>query len=155
MKNVEQNEFGSRVTAMNVALGAKNALVPFHEAEQASMGSLAVSGYQGQRGKIIQVECRTLDSVVDELNVEPDFIKIDVEGFESLVLKGAAIVLSRFRPRIVLEANKGDDVELATQILLGHGYSFYNITNTGLQFFNRITPSDTYHNWLCSPSPSP
>ena len=80
------------------------------------MGSLAVNGYHGQRGKVIQVKCRTLDSIVEEFNLEPDFIKIDVEGFEHIVLSGASQTLSKFRPRIVLEANPGDPAAEMTEI---------------------------------------
>ena len=81
------------------------------------MGSFALDGYQGQRGKIIYVKCRTLDSIVEELNLEPDFLKIDVEVFEHVVLSGASRLLSKFRPRIALEANPGDDSAAVTPLL--------------------------------------
>lgn len=149
--NVAQNHFGARVTVLNMALGDSNATVSFHEAEQPTMGSLAVEGYQGQRGKIIQVQCRTLDSIVEELHLQPDFIKIDVEGFESAVLKGASRVLSEFRPRIVLEANPGDPCEDVTRILASNGYTFQIITDYGPEPRPEIIPVDAFKNWLCLP----
>ncbi len=149
--NVAQNNFSSRVTVLNVALGDSNGLVSFHEAEDPTMGSLATSGYQGQRGRIIQVECRTLDSVVEGLKIEPDFLKIDVEGFEDVVLSGATGVLSKFRPRIVLEANPGDPCARVNEILSKYGYEFRNITDTGPERRSEITPVDAYRNWLCVP----
>jgi len=116
------------------------------------MGSLALDGYRGQRGKIIHVKLRTLDSIVEELNIEPDFLKIDVEGFEHVVLSGASRLLSKFRPRIALEANPGDDSASVTQILSKHGYRFQNITKSGLEKRSEIVPMDAYRYWLCVPA---
>jgi FkbM family methyltransferase len=149
--NVAHNNLDSRVTILNVALGDTNGTASFHEAEDATMGSLAVDGYRGQRGRVIQVKCRTLDSIVEELNIEPDFLKIDVEGFEHLVLRGASRVLSKFRPRIVLEANPGDPAAAITHILSEHGYGFQNITDGGLERRSEIVPVEAYRNWLCVP----
>jgi len=116
------------------------------------MGSLAVDAYRGKPGRVIQVKCRTLDSIVGELNVEPDFLKIDVEGFEHLVLRGASRVLSSFRPRIVLEANPGAPGAEVTQILSKHGYGFQNITDRGLESRSEIVPVESYANWLRVPA---
>jgi FkbM family methyltransferase len=151
VNNVTQNNFNSRVTVLNVALSDSSGTVSFHEAEDSTMGSLAVDGYKGQRGRVIQVKCGTLDSIVEELNIEPDFVKMDVEGFEHLVLSGASQVLTKFRPRIVLEANPGDPANAITQILRKHGYGFQNITDSGLERRNEIIPVEAYHNWLCVP----
>jgi FkbM family methyltransferase len=149
--NVTQNNFDSRVTILNIALSDSNGAASFHEAEDSTMGSLAVDGYLGQKGRVIQVDSRTLDSIVEELNIEPDFLKIDVEGFAHLVLRGASLVLSKFRPRIVLEANPGDPGTELTQILAKHGYGFQNITDNGLETRSEIIPVDAYRNWLCEP----
>jgi FkbM family methyltransferase len=149
--NVAQNQFSSRVTALNIALGDSNKTVSFHQAENPAMSSLATEGYQGQRGKVIQVECRTLDSVVEELKLEPDFLKIDVEGFEDIVLSGASMVLSKFRPRIVLEANIGDPGNRMTEILTRHGYGFQILTENGPERRSEIIPDVAYKDWLCLP----
>ena len=50
------------------------------------------------------VDIRTLDS----LALRPDAIKIDVEGFESEVLKGMTQTLEQARPVLMLESNAND-----------------------------------------------
>lgn len=47
------------------------------------------------------VEVRRLD----ELELEPAFVKIDVEGFEPNVVRGLSATIRRCRPLILLEAN--------------------------------------------------
>lgn len=152
--NVIQNKLNSRVTILNIAIGGSDGVVDFHEADDARMGSLAKQGYQGQAGKVIRVECRTLDSIVAELNIEPSFIKIDVEGFSDTVLSGASWLLEKVRPRIVLEANPGDSCLRITEILSDHRYAMHLITDSGLESHEQITPSAKYRNWLCLPSTS-
>ena len=151
-RNVKVNHFDNRVKILNIALGESNGVVSFHEAEDSTMGSLAVDGYQGQRGRLIEVQCRILDSVVEELKIEPDFMKIDVEGFEHIVLSGATAMLNKYHPRIVLEANPGDRADLVTEILSRHGYSFHNITDGGLEKRSEIQPREDFRNWLCVPA---
>jgi FkbM family methyltransferase len=151
--NVAQNGLESRVTILNVAAGDSNGVVDFHEAENALMGSLRVNGYKGQPGKIIQVQCRTLDSIVDECNIEPDFIKIDVEGFEDAVLVGARQLLYKFRPHIVLEANPGDPCAGVTKILKEHGYTMHLITDEGIEVRDEIIAVERYRNWFCRALP--
>lgn len=54
----------------------------------------------------IKVKVRTLDSLFDS-EIKIDFIKIDVEGAELLVLKGARELLLKSRPLIVFECGLG------------------------------------------------
>ncbi len=53
-------------------------------------------------GMLIQVPMETLDIA----NVAPNFIKIDVEGCELKVLKGAEKTIEKYRPIIVIEINQ-------------------------------------------------
>jgi methyltransferase FkbM-like protein len=70
----------------------------------------------------------TLDREVDELRLVPALIKIDVEGAELEVLKGAARVLEAHRPRLLISlhprrlAQVGADCETVLAWLRAHRY---------------------------------
>ena len=67
----------------------------------------------------ISVEIKTLDS----FNLEPEFIKIDVEGFEYQVLLGAENTINTYRPILLIEGvAEGDRVH---QLLQAWGYDIY------------------------------
>ncbi len=52
----------------------------------------------------------TVDDFVNRQNISVvDFLKIDVEGHEAAVLKGASTTISRDMPFILAEANDGSD----------------------------------------------
>lgn len=52
------------------------------------------------------VEGDTVDVVtIDSLNVRPDFIKLDVEGYEYLALLGAERTIREYRPVVLFEEN--------------------------------------------------
>jgi FkbM family methyltransferase len=54
----------------------------------------------------LEVRTQTVDAFVEELTIERlDFIKIDVEGAEHLVLQGAMSTLAAHRPIVILENN--------------------------------------------------
>jgi FkbM family methyltransferase len=69
-------------------------------------------------GKTLEVECDTLDNIVKDRRV--DVIKIDVEGAEVQVLKGAKQTLDRIR-KIVIEIH-GDNSEQVKQELSQYGF---------------------------------
>ncbi len=64
--------------------------------------------YIGERG--IPVQIKTLDS----FNLPADFIKIDTEGYEANILRGAAETLKKYKPIIVMSAyhKPNDETEL-------------------------------------------
>lgn len=49
----------------------------------------------------------TLDQYVKDYGVTPDFIKIDAEGMEVKILRGAAELLRNHGPKLILEVNEG------------------------------------------------
>ena len=109
-----------------VAIGNSNGETRFRIAADSSMGKLADSpfqpGYAGEQE--IPVTLKTLDALVfDEGLVAPDLIKIDVEGAEELVLRGAARVLREVRPRLFMEIHSGQLEGVCQEILKSAGYT--------------------------------
>lgn len=82
----------------------------------------------------------TLDEVLVELKINRvDWVKIDVDGHELQVIKGATTTLTRFRPNIMMELaydydgeeSKKDFDELIL-LLTGYGYHFREISGKSL-----------------------
>lgn len=63
----------------------------------------------------------SLDFMIDIFE-NVSVIKIDVEGFEYYVLKGAEIFLKKFKPSIIIEIFK-DNYEKTNELLISYGYS--------------------------------
>lgn len=51
------------------------------------------------------VNTTTLDQIIADFKLTPSLVKIDCEGFETLILKGAGTVLSKIRPAFMIECN--------------------------------------------------
>jgi len=62
-----------------------------------------------------------------EVNALPriDLIKIDAEGFEPSVLRGASNLISRHRPDIFVEANESETASQIMELMRSHGYVGY------------------------------
>jgi len=58
------------------------------------------------------VEVVSLDHFVQSEGIRPDFVKIDVEGFEWEVLQGAARLLSEVKPMLMVEMRRNQETVL-------------------------------------------
>ncbi|MGA3310601.1 MAG: FkbM family methyltransferase, partial [Xanthobacteraceae bacterium] len=76
-----------------------------------SMAKLASSPFQNNAvsGREISIDIRRIDTLVAAQEcLPPNIIKIDVEGAELDVLRGARAVLDRYRPAVFLEAHSDE-----------------------------------------------
>jgi FkbM family methyltransferase len=119
----------NNVVTLHSAAAALPGVATFYDApaESFGMGSLAARF----KGGGVEVPMVTLDAVVAEYGAtEIAAIKIDVEGFEADVLRGANRILSQKDPPQVLfefndwaERREGCYPGAAQEVLLDHGYS--------------------------------
>lgn len=73
----------------------------------------------------IQVDVSTVDAIVAGGLPAPDFMKIDVEGHELPLFRGAIETLRRCKPAIIFEATR-HQAEVG-EILTGLGYTLYDV----------------------------
>ncbi len=89
----------------NVAVSTENGYADFYVPEDGDVyGTLQPNGYVSADTPTIRVETRRLDELLKECSVSRvDAIKIDVEGAEMDVLRGAVSTIDRFRPTLIVE----------------------------------------------------
>lgn len=88
--NQSLNGMDSSLLSYQVACGAEEGNVDMHF----NWHHLEVSGKGDEKLETVSVPVRPLDALCEESAVSPEVVKIDVEGFELEVLKGAQVVLS-------------------------------------------------------------
>src|SRR5262245_6915082 len=76
------------------------------------------------RGKVRFIETVVLVVPIDDLTLTPDFVKIDVEGFEIEVLRGMMATIERCKPVFMIEFDPGQAASLI-DMLLPFGYRPY------------------------------
>jgi FkbM family methyltransferase len=93
------------------------------------IGAETVYNFRPQKLRVEEAECRT--KTLDSFNLEPVFVKVDVEGLEYAVLEGARQTLTRHLPVVLLEYSEADD--RAKQLLHSLGYAEYAYDGSGFE----------------------
>lgn len=90
-----------------------------------------VDGSEHTQPEVVRVT--TLDSLVAEQGLQRvDFVKVDVDGYEGKVLRGAQETLKRWHPQILFEisptamATHGDEAVALLQLLAKLGYALFD-----------------------------
>ena len=116
------NQIEDLVTVMNCGVGSQNGVLAFTNSEDTR--NRVSSSRDG--GEVTQVPVVTLDSAIDHAG--PMILKIDVEGYEYEVLKGAEVLLSSGEVQaILIEVNceggyYGSSKEQIHELITSHGF---------------------------------
>ena len=129
-ENVSLNQF-TNVTVVNKGLSDKQEQRPLYYSEAGLAEGTASLKYADGRAASERVTLDTIDNLIPELPI-PDFIKIDVEGYQLEVLRGAEYCLKTHAPLLMAELR---DVGETNRAIFGEiedyvadlGYQLYEI----------------------------
>ncbi|BAX92330.1 hypothetical protein MSG_02181 [Mycobacterium shigaense] len=123
--NVAANGLQGRVRTLRVAAGDSVGDVNFFVAADSGFSSLKNTHHAPIREQIT-VPCTTLDALAAQLPGPIGLLKIDVEGLERTVIAGAAELLRRDRPVLMVEIfgcyDSNPDPEGTVEDIRAYGY---------------------------------
>lgn len=91
--------------ALSDAKDTATLYIPGNSVSEGSSPSASIYKNHGEdgRGHVESVQTNTLDDYCTAKNIQPSFLKIDVEGNELKVFKGGERILKEYRPKVLVE----------------------------------------------------
>jgi FkbM family methyltransferase len=138
LNTVSPAQGGSDVEVYDVALGEGRGEVDLHVFAGLPHGHASTRPLGRQDHTAQRVSCRTLDDLLHGAGEMPALVKLDVEGSELNVLRGATTVLAARRSMWLVEVNTqtsaafGYDPMALTEPF-GDGYAVYRLGPTGFE----------------------
>lgn len=129
-KNIQLNNLKNKIDAFNIGLAAKKSKGEILLEDKSNSGMAKIN--LNESGKI---NLTTLDDVILSKEEKISLIKIDVEGMELNVLKGAQEILRRDHPLLYVEAGNKVQFNKINSYLKDFGYKVthrFNATPTYL-----------------------
>ncbi len=131
------------VQVINKAISDVRGNALFFEEPDFGETSSLISSFSSDSSRRVRVLVSTIDDELQQLNIaKVDYLKIDVEGFDYHVLRGAASSLENKKVSFLqFEYNKpwasaGSTLIHAIDYLVGKGYDVYILRKGGLYNFN-------------------
>ena len=166
-KNIELNaDLESRIVLEQMMLGDSTTSLPdqTYSSWPLTHGPARHERHGGRLMPTTGAQTSSVDQYVREAGIRRlDLMKIDVDGYECAVLRGAHSTLTSMRPSIVMEfapyvlEEAGTSVEGLAEILRRHGYHLY-AASTGqllpiaMERLKRLLPDGSGINVVCVPS---
>lgn len=111
LRHVLMNELAERVTIVSAAVGATSGEAVLYAADVAGMSRLGKANPAiADRVSEIKVPLLTLDEYCTAAGLEPDWLFIDIEGFEIAALQGARQLIQSRREKLGLVVEMHPDV---------------------------------------------
>ena len=155
-RNIELNGVGDTVLASNFALGSEKTTVTIYLPTFSGSSASSLKNLHPDE-ESIQVEARveTLDDYFASRGLDRlDFMKIDVEGAELLVLQGGVQTLSRHKPLLFMELLRkwakpfGYHPNDVIALLGQQGYRCYSHQDGTLARFSEMTDESVETNFF-------
>jgi FkbM family methyltransferase len=131
------NSLESKIEIHDAAVLARNGNTQLRVASQEKgHGNSQIVGAPGSEKRTVTVACISLNEVA-KTKVLPTLIKVDVEGSESDVFRGAEQVFERCRPDVICEIHDATNEAFVVDWLNRRGYSLEWIKNQNSAEFPR------------------
>lgn len=137
-KNIKSNRLQKKVSSHNAALGEKTGKCALQIAPSDEIGgAMVVKGDEIDQWK--------LDRFVDE---KITLIKVDVEGHEEFVIKGADKVLTKHKPELFLELTNKTQYKTVYNIISKYGYEPIGAFNNSATYHFSATKKSGIRHFL-------
>ena len=152
--NIESNNF-KNVQIHDIALSDKKGETTFESRVSKDFpnekyqiaGDSSLINYDDTKRKQIRVKTETLDNYFPTLNLSSiDYIKIDTETTEHIILSKGLETIKKHLPIIQCEVLKGFNESELQKIIQPMGYQFFLMTNNGLVLKNSLSEIENEKN---------
>lgn len=151
LRNISINKF-KNIELIQKGLGEQPRVVKLYEVAENNPGANRILE-EGNDYPSTEIEIDTIDNIVRQKNLATvDFIKMDVEGYEFSVLKGAINTLLKYHPVLHIELDNGNlqqhnlTANMLLNFLIDAGYT--NIYRA--DDLKKITPEDNLTDCHCN-----
>jgi FkbM family methyltransferase len=151
LKNIQLNSMQSVVEAHRLGLSDMETVVTLDERPGNSGATRLTDSLDGIKVQVTTVDafCRT------QTMKRVDLLKIDVEGYEARVLRGANQTISRHKPAIFIELfpkgleRQGSSAEEVVSLLTAHGYDLFEANRKRLVPLKHLPSGAEHTNLFC------
>ena len=133
--NMTLNQVGN-VTLVQAAVSqSEGEMLMEYSPEHSTQGKFqtAEPGLKVSGAHPLKVRTVALDNYVETEKVQPDFMKIDVEGAAGFVFSGARKVLSQMRPTLFVELHGPEEQASMDKAVQEYGYKVYDTEGTPIE----------------------
>ena len=122
-------------------LYSSEGMIPFVLGENSKTSHIAAGDEAKGEARRVEVPSRTLDKVVAEEGITNiRLIKVDVEGAEGELLKGAEATIRRDRPHLVVELHSPEQDLIVAKTLTDWGYKLARVEGPELLHLDKSWP---------------
>jgi FkbM family methyltransferase len=108
-KNIAENDF-QNIHAFQCGIGAEKSQAVLYDNWSINKGASSTV-IKAEKSLAIEIEILPLDMIVQQYSLRPKMLKMDVEGMELEVLKGASRTIEAYKPILIVEFSE-DRAEL-------------------------------------------
>jgi len=144
-ENIRLNNLKNTII-IDKALSSSEKIVSFLVAKDSYQGKIA-HNQEYLPGKKVYIKATTIDALIKSGIPVPNILKIDAEGEEGRILKGATLVLQKYQPCFLIEIHSSENAQICWDILSFYRYNIKFLNNGFLQQAERPQDIENRHIW--------